>query len=73
MSAIRDFRLKAKLTQAGLAERLEVSQGRISQYESGGLPSPTVAARLVLLSRSFGVSLSFEDIYCQQSQGDSYV
>jgi len=64
MSAIRDFRLQAKLTQAGLAEKLNISQGRISQYEAGGLPSPVVAARLVALSKSLGMRLSLEDIYC---------
>ncbi|MFC3866210.1 helix-turn-helix domain-containing protein [Alcaligenes aquatilis] len=69
MSAIRDFRLKAQLTQADLAGMLEISQGRISQYESGGLPSPAVAVRLVTLARTLGVRLLFEDIYCHEAKG----
>ena len=41
-SLIRCFRTKADLTQAGLAERLHVSQARISQLENAeGRDGPT--------------------------------
>lgn len=35
MGLIKDLRLKKKLTQVDLAHRLNVSQGRVAQIESG--------------------------------------
>lgn len=54
---LRELRVKARMTQKRLADKLEVTEGTISKYE-GGLTYPTFEG-LRELSAIFNVSLDY--------------
>lgn len=48
MRVLADWRKRAGLTQVGLAEKLGVTQARISTLESGDQPSAELLGRIVI-------------------------
>lgn len=63
MSIFKSIREKLSMTQATIGEAIGVTQGNVSFYEKGQTIPPAVAARLIEVSRSRGLALSFDHIY----------
>jgi transcriptional regulator with XRE-family HTH domain len=63
MRNIKLLRLAAKLSQAELAEMLNVTQQMISLYEnSDNGPSLLVCDKICNIARKYGIDLSMQDI-----------
>lgn len=61
---IKEVRARLGLTQIKLAELLNMTQGNIGHYENlDQVVPPDVARRVILVARSLGHELTFEDIY----------
>lgn len=70
---VAQHRRRLKLSQKGLATRLEVSPGMISKYESGdGIPRPEVVDRLAKIFE-IPVEVLLESINPKTITGDSLV
>lgn len=63
MNPIKSIRSRLSLTQAELANALEMSQGNVAFYERGQTVPPHVARRLILFARGRGCDVGYEDIY----------
>lgn len=63
MSKFKAIRERLKLTQADLAEALQVSQGRVWQMEHGATVMPDTAERLIAFAATKGEAITFDDIY----------
>lgn len=71
MNNIKAIRERLGLTQAAMAEGLGCTQGNIGHYERGQTVPPDVARRLIEFASTFGVSLSFDDVYAEQPRNES--
>ena len=64
MSSLKQFREKAKVTQAALAERVGITQGAIAHYENGRrTPGLAESRRLMLALNDLGVSCSLDELF----------
>lgn len=64
MNKIADFRKSVNVTQAQLAEKIGWTQPRIANYESGfRTPSLKDGRKIVRALNTFGISVSFDDVF----------
>lgn len=63
MNQMQTIRKRLGMTQAGLAERLGVSQGNVSFYERGQTVPPAVAAKLIDMAAQHGLQITFDHVY----------
>ncbi|NRR28866.1 helix-turn-helix transcriptional regulator [Oxalobacteraceae bacterium] len=63
MNSISKLRARLAVTQSAMADAIGVSQGNVSNYERGQTVPPDVAKRLIEYSATFGVGISYNDIY----------
>ncbi|MFZ4625157.1 MAG: helix-turn-helix transcriptional regulator [Rhodoferax sp.] len=63
MNNIKQIRERLKLTQAGLATELGMTQGNVSFYERGQMVPPNIAKKLIDTARKLGQTITFNDIY----------
>ena len=57
------FRSQTGFSQVELAAAMNVGQSAISAYESGALPSATIAQRFVALARKHRVRMDLDEVY----------
>jgi putative transcriptional regulator len=69
MNAISRIRIRLGVTQAAMAQALDVTQGNVSLYEKGQTVPPRVARHLITYARSLGHEIGFDDIYADIPQG----
>lgn len=69
MSSLKQFREKAGVTQAALAERVGMTQGAIAHYENGRrTPGLAESRRLMLALNDLGVSCSLDELFPDPSR-----
>lgn len=66
MNTISQIRAHLGVTQAAMAEGLGVTQANISHYERGQAMPPRVAAKLIAYAATYGVSLTYDEIYAAE-------
>ncbi|MDH0896349.1 MULTISPECIES: helix-turn-helix transcriptional regulator [unclassified Pseudomonas] len=66
MSNLKQFRKKARVTQAALAERVGMTQGAIAHYENGRrTPGLSEARELVAALNHFGAECDLDAVFPQ--------
>lgn len=51
------------MTQAAMAQGIDVTQGNVSNYERGQKMPPDVAARLIAYAQTLGHTITYNDVY----------
>lgn len=63
-SVIKELRKKMKISQAGLAKNLDISQAHISWIENRfKYPSPELAKKILKFCEVYGVDAKLSDFY----------
>ncbi len=61
---LTDLREDLNLTKTEMAEMLDISIGCLHNYEYGKRrPRPDIAYRIIALAKSYGMSITLEDLY----------
>ncbi|MNR47398.1 helix-turn-helix protein [compost metagenome] len=70
MSALRNIRTAAKITQQELAEKLGLTQAAIGHYEKGRRqPKLAEARRLVAALNKLGAECTLEEVFPPEEEG----